>query len=66
VPILHELQERFRTALDLWATGVALRRQALRRTHPELSEDEVEQRLGAWLQERPGAELGDGPQPGTP
>jgi hypothetical protein len=63
VPTFDALGERFRTAVDLWATAVALRRQAIRRAEPALTEAEVERRLGLWLQERPGAELGDGPQP---
>jgi hypothetical protein len=63
VPKSVALSERFRTAADLWATAVALRRQAIRRAEPGLTETEVEQRLGHWLQERPGAEQGDGPQP---
>lgn len=56
------LIERFRTVVDLWETGVAIRRQAIRRSMPGASDDEVEQRLRRWLQERPGAEQGDGPQ----
>ena len=57
------LAERLLVAVDLWTTGVALRRQAIRRAFPEASEVDVEQRLDAWLQERPGAESGDGPAP---
>lgn len=57
------LAERFRTALDLWATGVALQRQTIRRRHPAATEEEVDAMLGQWLQHRPGAEAGDGPQP---
>lgn len=63
---IEQLIERFQTAIDLWATGVTLRRQAIRREHPEASLEEVEQRLNQWLQHRPGAEQGDGPPPGTP
>lgn len=51
--------ERLRTALDLHDAGVALMRQNLRREFPEASEDEIDRRLGAWLQHRPGAEYGD-------
>jgi Rv0078B-related antitoxin len=58
----HRLVERFRTALDLWVTGVALQRQSIRRAHPEATEAEVEARVNRWLQERPGAETGDGPR----
>jgi hypothetical protein len=51
--------ERFRLALDLYATGEAMMRQRIRRERPELSSVEVEKRLCAWLCLRPGAEQGD-------
>jgi len=57
------LIERFRMALDCWQTGVALQRQRLVRMHPEASRNEIEALLNRWLQERPGAERGDGPEP---
>lgn len=57
------LVERLLTAVDLWATGVALQRQAIRRGHPEVTDEEVEVLLNRWLQQRPGAETGDGPRP---
>ena len=57
----RRLAERFQTALDLWATGVAIRRQALRRMHPDASDQDIERLLIEWLHERPGAEHGDGP-----
>lgn len=60
------LIERFHTTVDLWATGVTLRRQAISRHQPEASVDEVEALLNQWLQQRPGAEMGDGPQPDQP
>lgn len=53
--------EAFRTTLDLFQTGVDLMRQNLRRRHPEASDEDIERRLGEWLQERPGAESGDCP-----
>ena len=55
--------ERFRTTIDLWATGLTLRRQAIRRSRPDASDAEVDALLWAWLQERPGAECGDGATP---
>jgi hypothetical protein len=58
-------QQRFQTTLDLFATGVALRRQELRREHPGASEGEIEQLVNRWLATRPGAEYGDGPQPAS-
>jgi hypothetical protein len=57
--------ERFHTTVDHWATGVALRRAALRRDHPEASDREIDAMLARWLAKRPGAEWGDGPRPGT-
>src|SRR5262245_3325911 len=51
--------ERLRLAFDLFATGEAPMRQGLRREHPDATDAEIEARLIAWLQERPGAEAGD-------
>jgi hypothetical protein len=48
-----------RQLLDLYQTSQDLMRQNLRRRHPGASEKEVEERLIAWSQHRPGAELGD-------
>jgi hypothetical protein len=55
------LVERLYTAVDLWATGVAVKRETIRRRHPNASDEEIEVLLNRWLQERPGAESGDGP-----
>ena len=51
----------FRTTVDLFEAGVAIKRQSLRRNHPDASEEEIERRLRLWLHERPGAEYGDSP-----
>ena len=51
---------RLRTALELQRTGVAMMRQNLRRRFPNETEAEIQRRLSAWLQARPGAEFGDG------
>jgi hypothetical protein len=56
---LETAARRFRLALDLFATGEALMRQRLRREYPDLPDGEIEARLLAWLQTRPGAEFGD-------
>jgi hypothetical protein len=56
------LVERFRTAVDLWVTGVIVHRETLRRRYPQESADEIEIRLNRWLAERPGASHGDGPR----
>jgi hypothetical protein len=54
-----EIAARLRTAFELFETGLEMRRQQLRRAHPELAEPEIEALLAAWLKERPGAEFGD-------
>jgi hypothetical protein len=51
--------ERFRVALELFEDGVRIMEQNLRREHPNASDDEIEERLRAWLHHRPGAEHGD-------
>lgn len=48
-----------RVALDLSEVGIALMRQNLRRRFPAASEDDIDQRLRAWVRHRPGAEHGD-------
>ena len=57
--------ERMRLTFDLYATGEALMRQRICRENPGLSPADIEARLVAWLQTRPGAEHGDAEgQPG--
>jgi hypothetical protein len=51
---------RLKTALELQRAGVAMMRQNLRRRFPIETEAEIQCRLSTWLQERPGAEFGDG------
>lgn len=58
--------EKIRIAFDLFDAGVDMMRQSLRRRHPEESPEEIQRRLQEWLYTRPGAELGDGPQPSQP
>jgi hypothetical protein len=52
-------EQRLRLALDLHDEGVALMRLNLRRRHPEAPEEEIDERLRAWLEDRPGAPHGD-------
>ena len=52
---------RLRLALDLFETGVAMKRQTLRRERPSASAAEIESALAEWLIERPGAIDGDAP-----
>jgi hypothetical protein len=50
-----------RLALELFAAGEAMKREALKREHPGAPPAEIERLLAAWLHERPGAEHGDCP-----
>ncbi len=50
-----------RLALELFDAGEEIMRQALRRRFPDAPENEIQERLDAWLHERPGAEDGDAP-----
>lgn len=54
-----EAAERLRLALELFEAGESMMRQNLRRRFPSASAEEIEERLEAWLSERPGAECGD-------
>ena len=51
--------------LDLFATGVALMRQNLRRRHRDASDAAIDRMLQEWLHQRPGAEGGDASGPGV-
>ena len=51
--------EKLRITLDLAEAGMDMMRENLRRRCPEADPLEIERRLVAWLQERPGAETGD-------
>jgi hypothetical protein len=44
----------------MFATGEGLARERMRRAHPDWTESEIDEQIGAWLRERPGAESGDG------
>lgn len=55
--------ERLRIALDMFAVGEDMMRARLRRDNPDLDDDQVEEAIGRWLRERPGAEAGDYPGP---
>lgn len=56
-------EERLRIALDLADVGVQMVRTRLRREHPEWDAVQLEEAMAAWMQERPGAPLGDHPGP---
>lgn len=53
-------RENVRTALELLDVAERMLRRRLRREHPHLAEETIEQRVFDWYQQRPGAELGDG------
>ncbi len=43
------IEERARQALEMMATGIRLQRVALRSRYSQATEEEIEQRLRAWL-----------------
>jgi hypothetical protein len=53
------MSERYLITLDLFEAAEQIMRQNLRRRFPDAAPEEIESRLVSWLQERPGAELGD-------
>lgn len=52
--------ERFRVALELAELARKMYAQRMRRTHPEESDAQIEERVVSWMHSRPGAEQGDG------
>ena len=56
-----EVLERMRLTFDLCRTAEAMKRQNLRRRHPDLGAEEIEKLIDEWRLTRPGAEHGDGP-----
>lgn len=57
--------ERLRIACEMHDLGVAMMRQNLKRSHPEASQEQIEEMLTRWLHTRPGPELGDVSGPGV-
>ncbi len=56
-----QVLERMRLTFDLCQTAEAMKRQSLRRRHPDLDAQEIEKLMDEWRLTRPGAEDGDGP-----
>lgn len=56
----QEVQERFRTALDLFDLAERMLVQRLRRENPEATDEQLDAAVNRWLSKRPGAEDGDG------
>jgi hypothetical protein len=54
------LADKLRLALVMSSEGFEMKREQFRRRFPAADDDEIDRRLRAWLQERPGAEYGDG------
>lgn len=50
---------KLEAALELAELAEQMVRERLRRAHPEANEDELEEKVLAWLHSRPGAEHGD-------
>lgn len=50
---------RLRTALDLFDTGVEIKRRGLMRLFPDADTATIERKIVEWLRTRPGAEHGD-------
>lgn len=53
--------QKLRIALEMFSLGTSIMRSLLRRQHPKESPEQIEERLRAWLETRPGAEFGDAP-----
>lgn len=58
-----EILERMQMTFELYEVAETMKRQNVRRRHPELGEEEVEQRVLDWLRQRPGAPQGDADGP---
>ena len=56
----RSLSAKLVTAIELSDLAVEVRRQKLIRAFPEENQESIEERLRAWLLERPGAPHGDG------
>ena len=50
---------RLRIALELHDLGERMLRQRLRRERPQITQTELDDAIGSWLRDRPGAEHGD-------
>lgn len=52
--------QRLLTAFDLHDFGVRLYRRRMRHEDPDLTAEQIDAAVDAWLRRRPGAEHGDG------
>ncbi len=53
-------REKLELSFQMSAHGIAVMRENLRRANPDLTDDAIEERLFAWLRERPPVELQEG------
>ncbi|KAA0255997.1 MAG: hypothetical protein EDX89_02725 [Acidobacteria bacterium] len=60
-PLSDSPADRLRLTLELSEVADAMREQRLRREHPGLTEEEIEDEMARWRGTRPGAEEGDAP-----
>lgn len=56
---LRAAAAKLRTALELFSSGVAMKRAQLRRADSDASTEEIACRVAEWLRTRPGARYGD-------
>ena len=49
----EDLRENLLLTLDMFESGLSLMRERLRRENPELPEESIEEKLVAWLADRP-------------
>ena len=49
----EDLRENLLLTLDMFESGLSLMRERLRRENPELPEESIEEKLDAWLADRP-------------
>jgi len=48
-----ELRENLLLALDMFGSGIELQRASLHSRYPELTDEEIEEKLVSWLHNRP-------------
>ena len=53
--------ERLALAFELFAAGVSIKREQLRRQYPDATDEQLAVLLGNWLRSRPAAPVGDSP-----
>jgi hypothetical protein len=54
-----DILARMQMAFELFGAGEQMMRQNIPRRNPKLNDKEIEELIVEWLQQRPGAELGE-------